>query len=70
MSKEYTYLISYFFTNQKGSQGWGNVDLKQPMPMEEIEHVRSAEKLIAENGHHRSVIIMNIVLLKEEDLDD
>ncbi len=44
MAKEHKYFVSYVY-----SEGWGNIDVTLPEPIQNIDDIRSMEQAIAEN---------------------
>src|SRR5699024_1680177 len=44
MAKEHKYFVSYVY-----SEGWGNIDVTLPEPIQNIDDIRSMEQAITEN---------------------
>ncbi|WP_373894658.1 hypothetical protein [Virgibacillus sp. CBA3643] len=59
MAKEYKYFVSYVY-----SEGWGNIDVTLPEPIQNIDDIRSMEQAIAENQElDESVCVQNFQVL-------
>jgi len=59
MAKEHKYFVSYVY-----SEGWGNIDVTLPEPIQNIDDIRSMEHAIADNQElDESVCVQNFQAL-------
>jgi len=59
MAKEHKYFVSYVY-----AEGWGNIDVTLPEPIQNIDDIRSMEQAITENQElDESICVQNFIAL-------
>ena len=64
----YHYFVSYIIKFKNNSIGYGNTEITQGYPIDEIEDIINIQKVLLEDNIGKEVIVLNYQLLYKEEI--